>query len=75
MAIDIDEHLLAVLACPAEHHAPLRAGTPEDSDADALTCTECGRSFPVQGGIPVLLLESGEDTPGDAAETAGEGDV
>lgn len=75
MGIDIDEHLLAVLACPAEHHAPLRPGTPEDPDAEALTCTECGLSFPVRDGIPVLLLPSGTDEPEDASETAGEGDV
>lgn len=75
MAIDIDEDLLAVLACPAEHHAPLAAGTPADPDADALTCTECGRTFPVRNGIPVLLLDAHEDEPEQAAETAGDADV
>lgn len=60
MAIDIDEQLLAVLACPADHHAPLRAGTPVDPGANALTCTECGRSFPIQDGIPVLLLDAAD---------------
>lgn len=60
MAIDIDAHLLEVLACPAEDHAPLRPGTPTDPDAPALTCTGCGRSFPVRDGIPVLLLSESD---------------
>ncbi len=57
MATRLDPVLLEVLACPAEHHAPLVAGAPGDADADALTCTECGRVFPVRNGIPVLLLD------------------
>ena len=57
MAIDLDPELLAVLACPDTHHAPLIAGAPGDPDASALTCTECGRVFPVRDGIPVLLLD------------------
>ncbi|MTD14095.1 Trm112 family protein [Nakamurella sp. YIM 132087] len=57
MALQLDPVLLSVLACPAEHHAPLVEGSPDDPDAQALTCTECGRIFPVRDGIPVLLLE------------------
>lgn len=65
MAIDIDVRLLDVLACPAEHHAPLVAGTPTDPDADAVSCTVCGRSYPVRDGIPVLLLSEAQG--GDAS--------
>ena len=61
MAVQLDEQLLEILACPAPHHAPLRVGTPQDPAADALTCTACGRVFPVTDGIPVLLLD--EATP------------
>lgn len=57
MTVQLDPKLLEILACPAEDHAPLRTGTADDPDADALTCTECGRVFPVQDGIPVLLLD------------------
>ncbi|MFC4000381.1 Trm112 family protein [Prauserella oleivorans] len=61
MAVTLDAQLLDILACPSPDHAPLRPGTPEDPAADALTCTACGRVFPVRDGIPVLLLD--EATP------------
>ncbi len=57
MAVQLDPRLMDILACPSDDHAPLRAGTPEDPDADVLTCTSCGRRFPVRDGIPVLLLD------------------
>lgn len=63
MAIDIDPHLMDVLACPADR-GPLRAGSRTDPDAAALTCTRCGRSYPVRDGIPVLLLS---ESDGDAS--------
>lgn len=65
MSQSLDQQLLQVLACPAEHHAPL------EQVADALRCTECGRVFPIRDGIPVLLLdeavEPGADRPGSGA--------
>ncbi|WP_033293811.1 Trm112 family protein [Amycolatopsis jejuensis] len=69
MAITLDAQLLEILACPSPDHAPLRPGTAEDPEADALTCTECGRVYPVRDGIPVLLLDEaqlpGTAEPGD----------
>lgn len=62
MAVDLDAVLMEVLACPCPVHALLRSGTAADPEADALTCTACGRSFPVIDGIPVLLLH--EALPG-----------
>ena len=47
----LDPLLLEVLACPTEDHAPLTA-----SD-DSLTCTKCGRVYPIVDGIPVLLID------------------
>lgn len=67
MAVTLDDQLLEILACPAPDHAPLRVGTPEDPDADALTCTSCGRVYPVRDGIPVLLLDEAEERSGDGA--------
>ncbi|MEU6645726.1 Trm112 family protein [Saccharomonospora sp. NPDC046836] len=67
MAVTLDAQLLEILACPSPDHAPLTPGAPGDPAADALTCTSCGRVFPVRDGIPVLLLDeaitpgSGED--------------
>lgn len=61
MAVTVDEQLLGILACPSPDHAPLARGSRDDPAADALTCTECGREFPVRDGIPVLLLD--EATP------------
>lgn len=57
MAVQLDPQLMDILACPTEDHAPLRAGTSDDPDADVLTCTACGRRYPVLDGIPVLLIE------------------
>lgn len=69
MAVELDQQLLDILACPSPDHAPLRPGTADDPDAEFLTCTSCGRTFPVQGGIPVLLLD--EAIGGPAAEKDG----
>jgi uncharacterized protein len=66
VAVELDQQLLDILACPSPDHAPLRPGTADDPAADFLTCTSCGRSFPVRDGIPVLLLdEAAGAAPGD----------
>ena len=65
--VGVDPVLLEVLACPADHHAPLRQGSPGDPAAPALTCSECGRVFPIRDGIPVLLLDEATGGPGTGA--------
>ncbi|MBB5955163.1 hypothetical protein FHS29_001733 [Saccharothrix tamanrassetensis] len=57
VVVQLDAQLLEILACPCPEHAPLKPGTAQDPQADFLTCTACGRSFPVREGIPVLLLD------------------
>jgi uncharacterized protein YbaR (Trm112 family) len=57
VAVELDPQLLEILACPSSDHAPLRVGTPDDPNAEVLTCTSCGRRFPVVDGVPVLLLD------------------
>ena len=67
MAVSLDPKLMEILACPSDDHAPLRVGTLTDPDADVLTCTSCGRGYPVVDGIPVLLLDEATppvDSPG-----------
>ncbi|ASO22505.1 hypothetical protein FHR81_004138 [Actinoalloteichus hoggarensis] len=64
MSVTLDARLLEILACPCPEHGALVVGTPEDSDADLLTCTSCDRRFPVQEGIPVLLLDEAVAGPG-----------
>jgi uncharacterized protein len=71
VAVELEPQLLEILACPCPQHAPLRVGRDGDAQADCLTCTSCGRSFPVRDGIPVLLLE--EATPAATAGDFGEG--
>jgi uncharacterized protein YbaR (Trm112 family) len=73
VAVQLDPQLLDILACPSPDHAPLTPGTPDDADADMLTCTSCGRGFPVRDGIPVLLLDEAIEPAGSAGsgETAG----
>ncbi|MEC3982740.1 Trm112 family protein [Amycolatopsis sp. H20-H5] len=72
MAVKLDAQLLEILACPAPDHAPLRAGSPGDPEADALTCTECGRVYPVRDGIPVLLIDEA-GVPARADGTSADG--
>ena len=58
---ELDLRLLEVLACPSPDHAPLTVvGDPQDPQG--LLCTFCGSSFPIDGGIPVLLID--QATPG-----------
>ena len=66
----LDPQLLEILACPAPDHAPLRPGTPDDPEAEALTCTSCGRVYPVRDGIPVLLLDEATEPDSSRADGA-----
>ncbi len=56
----LDPELLAILACPSDDHAPLREDVRDGREI--LVCTHCLSSYPVTGGIPVLLLD--EAVPG-----------
>jgi phosphomannomutase len=70
MAVELDPQLLEILACPSQDHAPLRVGSPDDPAAAVLTCSECGRRYPIVDGVPVLLLD--EALPPVVAGAAGE---
>lgn len=51
----IDPLLASILVCPVDH------GSLEDDVAlSRLVCAECGRSYPVRNGVPVMLIEEAE---------------
>jgi uncharacterized protein YbaR (Trm112 family) len=56
-----DATLLELLACPSDDHAPLREAVREG--APVLVCTFCRSSFPIEDGIPVLLLDEATAGP------------
>lgn len=60
----MDAQLSEILACPDTHHTPLA----QSADGERLTCSTCGRVFPVRDGIPVLLLEEASRPDGEAPE-------
>lgn len=53
----LDPRLLAILCCPAEHQGQPCHGELEER-SEGLKCTTCGRLYPVEDGIPVLLQEA-----------------
>lgn len=55
----VDARLLELLRCPAcEERPEVR------EEGEELVCVECGRRYPVEGGIPRMIVE------GPAAEDA-----
>ena len=65
----LDPELLDLLACPSDDHAPLREETRDG--ADMLVCTHCASSFPIEDGIPVLLLDEATPGPNGLGNAAG----
>jgi uncharacterized protein YbaR (Trm112 family) len=51
----IDPVLAEVLVCPADH-----GSLTEHEETSELECQKCRRWFPVQDGIPVMLLDERE---------------
>ncbi len=48
----IDPTLAELIVCPGCH-----AGLTEVNEPPSLVCTGCGLRYPVEDGIPVLLLD------------------
>ena len=61
----LDPTLLEILACP-DDKAPVIYQ--KEGEAERLTCTRCGKRYPVRDGIPVMLID--EATPGPAPSEA-----
>lgn len=51
----LDAKLLEILACPI-----CKAKVDYDEAAQKLTCTKCGRKYPVREGIPIMLESESE---------------
>jgi uncharacterized protein YbaR (Trm112 family) len=62
----LDPDLLEMLACPSDDHAPLR------EDSGALVCTFCASRFPIDDGIPVLLMDDATPGPNGLGRRAGD---
>jgi len=63
----VDKDLLEILACPL-----CKVPVEEVRDGTGLRCGECGRIYPVEDDIPVMLIEEAEEGPGGAAAAGGE---
>jgi uncharacterized protein YbaR (Trm112 family) len=51
----IDPDLASILICPVD-----QGELSQDEDAERLVCDDCGRRYPVESGIPIMLPERAE---------------
>ena len=51
----IKKELLEILACPVD-----KGDIVYDEENDKLICQKCGRRYPIQDGIPIMLIEKAE---------------
>lgn len=54
----IDPKLAEVLVCTVD-----KADLVEDAEAQSFECTECGRRYPVEDGVPRMVVERAEGGP------------
>ncbi len=71
----VDPELLEMLCCPrCGSEDPLGVQRGSDGEEIALECRRCGVAYPVEDGIPVMLVEEAKPIPGafkkDAARPA-----
>jgi uncharacterized protein YbaR (Trm112 family) len=59
----IDPQLKEILVCPN-----CRAELNEDESASRLRCTGCGLAFPVDNGLPVMLIDEADKPEGFVAK-------
>ncbi|HNT36780.1 MAG TPA: Trm112 family protein [bacterium] len=51
----VKEELLKILACPV-----CKDKVEYDKKKNEIVCTVCGRRYPVEDGIPIMLVERAE---------------
>jgi hypothetical protein len=61
----LDPVLLEILACPDDKQPVIYQ---KEGEAERLTCTKCGKRYPVRDGIPVMLIDEAEPGPLPTAE-------
>lgn len=52
----LDPRLLEILCCPADEDGTRCLGELSERE-DGLHCAKCGRVYPVEEGIPVMLVD------------------
>jgi uncharacterized protein YbaR (Trm112 family) len=57
--VPIDISLLEILCCPAVHGGKACHGPLQDI-GEGLQCQTCGLVYPIEDGIPVMLVERAE---------------
>jgi uncharacterized protein YbaR (Trm112 family) len=60
--VPIDPRLLEMLVCPA-----CREGVALRDDGGGLECAGCGRIYPIQDDIPVMLVEKATTPTGNGS--------
>ena len=61
----LDPTLLEILACPDDKEPVIYQ---KEGDAERLTCTKCGKRYPVREGIPVMLIDEATAGPVPSAD-------
>jgi uncharacterized protein YbaR (Trm112 family) len=56
----LDPTLLEILACPEDKEPVIYQ---KEGEAERLTCTKCGKRYPVRDGIPVMLIDEAQPGP------------
>lgn len=62
MSARIDPDLLAILVCP-KCESELAVQLSQGGDEESLDCRACQLSYPVEDGIPVMLVEEARPLP------------
>lgn len=55
----IDKELLEILACPV-----CKTSVTEVEGGTGLRCADCGRTYPIEDDIPVMLVDSAKGPGG-----------